>query len=30
MAAVPIESIVDLVGKVCVPDKPIDSCTQQV
>ena len=30
MASVPHESIVDIVGKVLVPDKPINSCTQQV
>ena len=30
MASVPNESVVDVVGKVSVPDKPIQSCTQQV
>ena len=30
MADVPNESIVDVVGKVVKPAKPINSCTQQV
>ena len=30
MAGVSNESVVDLVGKVQVPQKPIESCSQQV
>jgi hypothetical protein len=30
MAGVPNESVVDLVGKVKVPEKAIGSCSQQV
>lgn len=30
MGAVPPESIVDLTGKVVIPQKPIESCSQQV
>ena len=30
MTSVPHESIVDITGKVVVPEKPITSCTQQV
>lgn len=30
MSDVPPESIVDLTGKVVKPEKPINSCTQQV
>ncbi len=30
MAGVSNESIVDLTGRVKVPEKPIESCTQQV
>ena len=30
MAGVPNESVVDLVGKVQIPQKPIESCTQQI
>jgi hypothetical protein len=30
MAGVPNESIVDLTGRVQIPQKPIDSCSQQV
>ena len=30
MGGVPSESIVDIIGKVVKPEKPIDSCSQQV
>jgi aspartyl-tRNA synthetase len=30
MAGVPNESIVDLAGRVKIPEKPIESCSQQV
>lgn len=30
MGAVPPESVVDITGKVVKPEKPIESCTQQV
>lgn len=30
MGSVPCESIVDLTGRVKKPEKPIESCTQQV
>ena len=30
MGGVPCESIVDLTGRVKKPEKPIESCTQQV
>lgn len=30
MADIPNESIVDLTGKVVIPQKPIESCSQQV
>lgn len=30
MGNIPPESIVDLTGKVAKPEKPIESCTQQV
>jgi len=30
MGGVPSESIVDITGKVVKPEKPIDSCSQQV
>ncbi len=30
MAGVPNESVVDLAGKVKIPEKPIESCSQQV
>lgn len=30
MANVPNESVVDLAGKVQIPQKPIESCSQQV
>jgi hypothetical protein len=30
MAGVPNESIVDITGTVKVPEKPIESCSQQV
>lgn len=30
MGSVPTESIVDITGKVVKPEKPIESCSQQV